>query len=106
MDITDEFDSSGNPINWKNIRSFGHRRFGSGTLNWDTALPNFGQWALRMRGDGTQIIWVEAGLTGLEAAGYRAGNRYMNSEGEVINTADPGNSPSGMSVTYFVFDKG
>jgi hypothetical protein len=106
MDITDKFSSNGDPINWETIRSFSQSSSGSGTLNWDTALPRYGQWALRVRGEGGGAVLVKYAFTELDRAGYRTGDTYLNVDGDVIQKDDPANYPSGMSAIYFVFDKG
>jgi hypothetical protein len=109
MDITDEFDSSGDPVNWRTVRNFGRMMIGSGTLNWDTALPHFGQWALRVRGKGLKILFSDVAFVGLEQSGYRGSTQYMDNEGDIfdpIDIDDPSIEPSGMSVFYFVLDRG
>lgn len=106
MDITDEFDSNGDPINWETIRTFSRSSSGSGTLNWDTALPHYGQWALRVRGQGGGAVLIKYAFTALDRAGYRTGDTYLDVEGRVIETPDPANTPSGMSAIYFAFDRG
>ena len=106
MYITNEFDVNGNPTNWKQVRSFSRKSGGSGTLNWDTALPSHGQWALRVSGSGGGSVLVSYAETGLSSAGYRVGDQYLDVSGNVLTGTDPANEPSGMSVIYMVFDKG
>lgn len=106
MDITDQFNANGDPINWQTIRTFSQSSTGSGTLNWDTALPHYGQWALRVRGEGGGAVLIKYAFTALQESGYRTGDNYYDVDGELIEAADPANQPSGMSVIYFVFDRG
>ena len=106
MDITDQFNANGDPINWQTIRTFSQSSTGSGTLNWDTALPHYGQWALRVRGEGGGSVLIKYAFTALQEAGYRTGDNYYDVDGELIEAADPANQPSKMSVIYFVFDRG
>ncbi|HZK18563.1 MAG TPA: DUF1983 domain-containing protein, partial [Clostridia bacterium] len=106
MDITDEFDSNGDPINWETIRTFNQSSSGSGTLNWDTALPYHGQWAMRVRGQGGGAVLIKYAFTRLTRAGYRSGDTYLDVDGDEVGGSDPANTPSGMSAVYFVFDRG
>lgn len=106
MDITDQFNANGDPINWQTIRTFSRSSAGSGTLNWDTALPHYGQWALRVRGEGGGALLIKYAFTALQDSGYRTGDNYYDVDGELIEAADPANQPSKMSVIYFVFDRG
>lgn len=106
MYVTDEFNANGDPINWKQIRSFSRSSSGSGTLNWDTALPHSGQWALRVSGSGGGAVLVDYARTGLSTSGYRTGDTYLDVNGDPITGPNPANTPSGMSVIYMVFDKG
>jgi hypothetical protein len=106
MDITDQFNANGDPINWQTIRTFSRSSAGSGTLNWDTALPHYGQWALRVRGEGGGAVLIKYAFTALQESGYRTGDNYYDVDGELIEAADPANQPSRMSVIYFVFDRG
>ncbi len=106
MDITDQFNANGDPINWQTIRTFSRSSAGSGTLNWDTALPHYGQWALRVRGEGGGAVLIKYAFTALQESGYRTGDNYYDVDGELIEAADPANQPSKMSVIYFVFDRG
>lgn len=106
MYVTDEFNANGDPINWKQMRSFSRSSSGSGTLNWDTALPHRGQWALRVSGSGGGAVLVDYAKTGLSTSGYRTGDTYLDVNGDQITGTDPANTPSGMSLIYMVFDKG
>ena len=105
MDITDQFNANGDPVNWQTIRTFSQSSSGSGTLNWDTALPHYGQWALRVRGEGGGALLVKYAFTRLVDSGYRTDDTYLDVGGNVIGGSDPANTPSGMSVIYFVFDR-
>ncbi|OUN01430.1 MAG: hypothetical protein BAA04_04905 [Firmicutes bacterium ZCTH02-B6] len=105
MDITNQFDANGDPINWQTIRTFSTSSGGEGTLNWDTSVP-YGQWAMRVRGQGDGSLLVSYAETGLAASGYRTGDTYLRVDGTVITDPDPGNVPSGMSVVYFAVDQG
>ena len=106
MYVTDEFNANGDPINWKQMRSFSRSSSGSGTLNWDTALSHSGPWALRVSGSGGGAVLVDYATTGLSTSGYRTGDTYLDVNGDQIPGTDPANTPSGMSVIYMVFDKG
>jgi hypothetical protein len=106
MYVTDEFNANGDPINWKQIRSFSRSSSGSGTLNWDTALSHSGPWALRVSGSGGGAVLVDYATTGLSTSGYRTGDTYLDVNGDQITGTDPANTPSGMSLIYMVFDKG
>ena len=105
MDITNEFDQAGDPINWQTVRTFSRSSSGSGTLNWDTAVE-FDQWAVKVRGQGGGSVLVSYAETGLNRLGYRTGTTYLDKNGDVITDSNPGSVPSGMSVLYMVLDRG
>ena len=105
MDITNEFNQAGDPINWQTVRTFSRSSSGSGTLNWDTAVE-FDQWAVRVRGQGDGAVLVSYAETGLNRLGYRTGTTYLDKNGVVITDPNPGSVPSGMSVLYMVLDRG
>ncbi len=113
MDITDQYTSGGNPTNWQNIKHYKTTTWGSGTLNWDTTMPQKSQWSVRIRGTGGYESYTSPlgdvdvyARSGLDYAGYRGDNKYLDAEGNVIQASNPATSPSGMSLLYFVFDKG
>jgi len=114
LDITNQFDSNGQPINWQNVNSATFTHYGEGVLNWDITLPSKGIWAMRIRGAGEYESYEDFlgntidvyARTGLNNAGYRANDKYLYANGNLITDPNPANVPSGMSLTYFVFDKG
>ena len=114
LDITNQFNANGQPINWQNVNSATFTHYGEGVLNWDITLPSKGIWAMRIRGAGEYESYEDIlgntidvyARTGLDNAGYRANDKYLYANGDLITKPDPANVPSGMSLTYFVFDKG
>lgn len=106
LDVTNEFDQNGDPINWRTVRQWSRSSAGSGTLNWDTKLDEYGQWAVRVRGQGGGSVLVPYAETGLQRLGYRSGDTYLDVDGNVITGPDPGSVESRMSVLYMVLDRG
>lgn len=102
--VTNEFDASGQPINWQHKRGFSHQGplFGShsGTLDWDLALPQ-GQWAIRVAWDGGNPPAATYATAEVTDAGYRS-DVYLGMDGSAIAP----DAPSGMDVMYYAFDQG
>jgi hypothetical protein len=101
MDITDEFDANGNPINWLNANHAYFNYSGRGTLNWDMPVPKR-NWAVRLRGKGVRAYFQDFGATGIETWGYSVGDRYMNNDGALVSA----DTPSGVQVVAQIFDQG
>src|SRR5690606_27725293 len=101
---TNEFNSNGDPINWRTIRSFSHQGplFGAHerTLKWDVALEN-GVWAIRVLWDGGNPPLATYATARVVSAGYRS-DVYLNVDG--ISVAP--DAPSGMSVMFIAYDQG
>lgn len=113
MDITNQF-SGENPVNWQNVNYFKTTTWGGGTLNWDMPLPSKCRWAIRVRGIGDHQgyespfgnvdVYAESGLS---SSGYRINNIYLDSDGYQIQpSSTAAQKPSGMSLLYFIFNKG
>ena len=101
MDITDQFDANGNPINWQNVNHAYFNYNGRGTLNWDMPVPKK-NWAVRLRGRGNRAFFQDFGATGIETWGYSVGDRYMNNDGALVSA----DTPSGVQVVAQIFDQG
>ena len=101
MDITDEFDANGNPINWLNVNHAYFNYSGRGTLNWDMPVPKK-NWAVRLRGKGVRAYFQDFGATGIETWGYSVGDRYMNNDGALVSA----DTPSGVQIVAQIFDQG
>lgn len=105
--VTNEFDSNGQPTNWKHRRHFQHQGpllgSHSGTLNWDLSLED-DVWAVRVTWDGGNpplATYATAEVRGSPSPGYRT-DVYYHIDGTVIQP----NQSSGMSVMYIAYDIG